>query len=86
MGAWTEDELRRIGETQELEIAAVRRNGELRSCTPICVVRGGGTRTRVASYESRRSGRLPSHDEWQRSLPQTASRWRRLASYLTRRG
>lgn len=51
MGAWTEDELRRIGETQELEIAAVRRNGELRSCTPICVVRGGGTRTRVASCE-----------------------------------
>lgn len=51
MGAWTEDALRRIGETQELEIAPVRRNGELRSRTPIWVVRAGGTRTRVASYE-----------------------------------
>ena len=35
MSAWTEDELRRIGQTQELEIAPVRRNGELRSRTPI---------------------------------------------------
>ena len=39
--AWTEDELRRIGDTQELDIAPVRRNGELRSATPIWVVRAG---------------------------------------------
>ena len=40
MSAWTEDELRRIAAPQELEIAPVRRNGELRrrprsgSCAP----------------------------------------------------
>ena len=39
MSAWTDDELRRIGQTQELEIAPVRRNGELRGRTPIWVVR-----------------------------------------------
>jgi hypothetical protein len=41
MGAWTDDELSRISETQELEIAAVRDNGELRRRTPIWVVRAG---------------------------------------------
>ena len=41
MSAWTDDELRRIGQTQELEIAPVRRNGELRGRTPIWVVRAG---------------------------------------------
>ncbi|RKQ92997.1 hypothetical protein C8N24_2854 [Solirubrobacter pauli] len=39
MGAWTEDELRRIDGVQELAIAPVRRNGELRRATPIWVVR-----------------------------------------------
>jgi len=34
MSAWTEDELRSIGETQELQIAPVRRNGELRQQHP----------------------------------------------------
>jgi hypothetical protein len=41
MATWTEDELRRIGETDELEIAAVRQNGELRRSRPIWVVRAG---------------------------------------------
>jgi hypothetical protein len=39
MGAWTDDELRRIAGADELEIAPVRRNGELRRATPIWVVR-----------------------------------------------
>jgi hypothetical protein len=41
MDTWTEDELRRIGAAQELDIAPVRRNGELRRKTPIWVVRAG---------------------------------------------
>ena len=39
MSRWTEDDLRRIGDAQELDIAPVRRNGELRAATPIWVVR-----------------------------------------------
>jgi hypothetical protein len=39
MTVWTDDELRRISAAQELEIAPVRRNGELRRATPIWVVR-----------------------------------------------
>jgi hypothetical protein len=38
MSAWTDDELRRLGGAEELDIAAVRRNGELRRSTPIWVV------------------------------------------------
>jgi hypothetical protein len=41
MGAWTDEDLRRIGEAEELQIAPVRRNGELRRATPIWVVRVG---------------------------------------------
>jgi hypothetical protein len=41
MTAWTDDELRRISRAEELEIAPVRRNGELRRPTPIWVVRAG---------------------------------------------
>jgi hypothetical protein len=41
MAAWTEEELRRLGTAQEMEIAPVRRNGELRRATPIWVVRAG---------------------------------------------
>ena len=41
MSAWTEDELRRINAAQEVEIAPVRRNGELRRPTPIWVVEAG---------------------------------------------
>jgi hypothetical protein len=41
MSAWTDDELRRVGGAEELEIAPVRRNGELRRATPIWVVQAG---------------------------------------------
>ena len=41
MAAWTDNELRRIADAQELQIAPVRRNGELRRATPIWVVRTG---------------------------------------------
>ena len=41
MGAWTEDELRRIGAAEELEIAPVGRDGALRAPRPIWVVRAG---------------------------------------------
>jgi hypothetical protein len=41
MAAWNEDELRGIGDAEELEIAPVRRDGELRRRTPIWVVRAG---------------------------------------------
>jgi hypothetical protein len=41
MPGWTEDELRRIAGAEELQIAPVRRNGELRRATPVWVVRLG---------------------------------------------
>jgi hypothetical protein len=41
MPVWTDDELRRIDAAQELEIAAVRRDGTLRDSVPIWVVRAG---------------------------------------------
>lgn len=41
MSAWSEDELRRIGGAEELQIAAMRRDGTLRSGRPIWVVRAG---------------------------------------------
>jgi len=41
MSAWTDDELRRIEHADELDMAAVRRNGELRKATPIWAVRVG---------------------------------------------
>jgi hypothetical protein len=41
MSAWSDDELRRIADAEELDIAPVRRNGELRSATTIWVVRAG---------------------------------------------
>lgn len=41
MSAWTDDELQRIADAEELQIAPVRRNGELRRATPIWVVRAG---------------------------------------------
>jgi hypothetical protein len=39
MGAWADEDLHRIGEAEELQIAPVRRTGELRRATPIWVVR-----------------------------------------------
>jgi hypothetical protein len=41
VSVWTEEELRRIAGAEELQIAPVRRNGELRRATPIWVVRAG---------------------------------------------
>lgn len=52
MSAWTENELRSIGEAQELEIAPVRRNGDLRRSTPIWVVRVGDDLFVRAAYGS----------------------------------
>jgi hypothetical protein len=39
MAGWSEDELRRIGDAEELQIAPVRGNGELRRQTTIWAVR-----------------------------------------------
>ena len=52
MSAWTDDELRRIADAEELDIAPVRRNGELRSATPIWVVRAGDDLYVRAAYGS----------------------------------
>ena len=41
MRPWSEDALRDIDAAQELRIAPVRRDGELRRATPIWVVRAG---------------------------------------------
>jgi len=41
VGTWTDDELRRINDSGELEMAAVRRAGTLRAPRPIWVVRVG---------------------------------------------
>jgi hypothetical protein len=50
MGAWTDDELRRIAAAEELDIAPVRRNGELRRSTPIWIVRAGSDLYVRAAY------------------------------------
>ena len=39
--AWSREELARVGTATEIEIAPVRRDGELRRATPIWVVRAG---------------------------------------------
>jgi hypothetical protein len=52
MSAWTEDELRRIDGADELDIAAVRRNGQLRRATPIWMVRVGDDIYVRAAYGS----------------------------------
>jgi hypothetical protein len=52
MAGWNEDELRRIADADELDIAAVRSNGELRSATPIWVVRVGDDLYVRAAYGS----------------------------------
>ncbi len=41
MSSWTEDQLRRVGAAQELQIAHVRRSGALRARTTIWTVRAG---------------------------------------------
>lgn len=47
MAAWTDDELQRISDSDELEIAAVRRDGTLRGGRPIWVVRVADDRRRI---------------------------------------
>ena len=41
MASWTSDELNKIGKTEELEIASLRRDGTLRNSVTIWVVRIG---------------------------------------------
>ena len=41
MTTWTSDELKKIGEAEELEIASLRGNGTLRNPVTIWVVRHG---------------------------------------------
>jgi hypothetical protein len=60
MGAWTDQDLRRIGDAEELEIAPVRRTGELRRATPIWVVRAGEdlyVRAAYAAYRAKYGAR-----------------------------
>jgi hypothetical protein len=52
MAAWTDDELRRIDEAQELDTAPVRRDGTLRRPRPIWVVRAGDDLYVRAAYGS----------------------------------
>ena len=52
MAAWTDQELSRIGAAEELQIASVRANGELRGRTPIWVVRAGDDLYVRAAYGS----------------------------------
>jgi hypothetical protein len=42
MTTWTEDELRRIGGAEELQVASQRRDGSLRRFVTVWVVRSGG--------------------------------------------
>jgi hypothetical protein len=41
MSAWTEDELARVGDAEELQVASYRRDGSLRPYVTIWVVRSG---------------------------------------------
>jgi len=52
MPSWTDDELRRIDGADELNMAAVRGNGELRRATPIWVVHVGDDVYVRAAYGS----------------------------------
>jgi hypothetical protein len=52
MAAWTDNELRRVGDADELEIAAVRADGTLRAPRPIWVVRAGDDLYVRAAYGS----------------------------------
>jgi hypothetical protein len=50
MAAWTENELRRIGDVEEIQIAAVRRDGTLRAPRTIWIVRAGSDLYVRAAY------------------------------------
>ena len=67
MAAWTQNELDRIGNAEELEIAALRPDGTLRKPVPVWVVRVGddlyvrsGYGDRAAWYRATR-GRREGH-------------------------
>jgi hypothetical protein len=51
MAVWNEEELRRVVGPDELQIAPVRRNGELRRPTPVWAVRAGDDLYVRAAYE-----------------------------------
>jgi hypothetical protein len=53
MAVWTEEELRRIGNALELEIAPIRADGTTRTPRPIWVARAGGDLYVRAAYGSR---------------------------------
>jgi hypothetical protein len=55
MANWTEDELQRIGTTDDLEISSTRTDGTFRPYVPIWVVRVGDD-LYVRSYKGRDSG------------------------------
>jgi hypothetical protein len=50
MTAWTEADLSRIGDAEEIQIAAVRRDGTLRAPRPIWIVRAGNDLYVRAAY------------------------------------
>ena len=50
---WSNDELRKVGDAQELEIAPVKRDGSLRKPLPIWVVRAGDDLFVRAAYGPR---------------------------------
>ena len=52
MAAWNPDELRRIAQAEEMQIAAVRPDGTLRAPRPIWVVRAGEDLYVRAAYGS----------------------------------
>ena len=54
MAAWTDNELRRFADAVEIDIAPVRRNGELRRPTPIWAVRVQDGLYVRAAYEANR--------------------------------
>ena len=59
MTGWTSDELAKIGSTQELQIASLRRDGTLRSPRTIWVVRVGDD-LYVRSMNGRGGGWFPA--------------------------
>jgi hypothetical protein len=67
MTAWTSDELSRIGEADELQIAARRRNGTLRTPRTIWVVRVADDLYVRSAYGTRAA--------WYRATQATHERW-----------
>lgn len=50
MAAWTDNELSRIGDAEEIQIAAARHDGTLRAPRPIWIVRAGNDLYVRAAY------------------------------------